>query len=354
MNNPSHVFENIVAATDFSRPARRALQTAVWTAQRCQASLTVVHAVRDVAGSLAVIGYGDSWQPTLEEMMNLQDEYRSEGERRLKTLLAPQRAKGLDVKSEVLTGAPYEEIIHAAERLNADLVIAGTRGHSTLRRLLVGSTATRLARACPCPVWIVRPQQSIELRSILVPLDFSKVSEKALSLAASLSLAVGAELHLLHVCDVDDLHMVPPLFDQAAADLQHERQHDRQGAFERLERSLECCAAAHPSASLHVAQGAPWQVIGSMADKFHADLIVMGSVGRSGLSGMLIGNTAEKTLHASQHSMLIVKPDGFAAPSMLSEARRALHTRAEPHGASPPVDKAHPAPAEQTEFSGVR
>jgi nucleotide-binding universal stress UspA family protein len=354
MDKSSHIFRSIVAATDFSRPARKALQAAVWTAQRCQASLTVVHAVRDVAGSLAVIGYGDSWQPTLEEMMNLQDEYRSEGERRLKALLASQRSKGMQIKSEVLTGAPYEEIIRAAGSLSADLVIVGTRGQSALKRFLVGSTATRLARACPCPVWIVRPQQSIELRSILVPLDFSQVSEKALSLAASLSLAVGAELHLLHVCDVDDLHMVPPLFDQAAADLEHERRHDRQSAVERLERSLQCCAATHPSASLHAAQGAPWQVIGSMADKLHADLVVMGSVGRSGLSGMLIGNTAEKTLHASQHSVLIVKPDGFSPPSMLSEARRALHARGNSHGGATRADEVQPASAGQTELSGAR
>ncbi len=149
MDKSSHVFRNIVAATDFSRPARKALQAAVWTAQRCQASLTVVHAVRDVAGSLAVIGYGDSWQPTLEEMMNLQDEYRSEGERRLKALLASQRSQGMQIKSEVLTGAPYEEIIRAADRLSADLVIVGTRGHSALKRLLVGSTATRLAALAP-------------------------------------------------------------------------------------------------------------------------------------------------------------------------------------------------------------
>lgn len=354
MDTSSRVFRNILAATDFSRPARKALQAAIWAAQRCQASLTVVHAVRDVAGSLAVIGYGDSWQPTLEEMMNLQDEYRNEGERRLKTLLASQRAKGVEIKSEVLSGAPYEEIIRAADRLGSDLVVAGTRGHSALKRLLVGSTATRLTRACPCPVWIVRPQQSIELRSILVPLDFSKVSEKALTLAASLSLAVGAELHLLHVCDVDDLHMVPPVFDRAAADLEHERQHDRQGAFERLERSLECCAAAHPSASLHVAQGTPWQVIGSMADKFHADLIVMGSVGRSGLSGMLIGNTAEKTLHASQHSMLIVKPDGFAAPSTLLAVRQERHAPGESHGDARQADETQTAGEEQTQFSGAR
>lgn len=323
MDATSHLFRNIMVATDFSRPAKKALQAAIWTAERCRASLTVVHAVRDVASSLAVVGYGDSWQPSLNEMMSLQDEYCREGERRLKALLVSQRMKGLAIKSEVLTGAPYEEIIRAAVRLEADLVVASTRGHKAIKRLMVGSTATRLARVCPCPVWIVRPQQEIELRSILVPLDFSAVSEKALLIASSLALAVGAELHLLHVSDVDDLHMVPPAFDTAAADLSHERQHDRQGAFEALEKSLERCAAKHPSAALHVAQGTPWQAIGSMADKFHADLIVMGSVGRSGLSGLLIGNTAEKTLHASQHSVLIVKPDGFAAPAALLGAERA-------------------------------
>lgn len=354
MNTSSHVFRNIMAATDFSRPARKALQAAIWMANRCQANLTVVHAVRDVAGSLAVVGYGDSWQPTVEEMMGLQDEYRREGEQRLKGLLASPWAKGTAIESEVVTGAPYEEIIRAADRLGSDLVVAGTRGHSALKRLLVGSTATRLARACPCPVWIVRPQQSIEVRSILVPIDFSAVSEKALSLAASLSLAIGAELHLLHVCDFDDLHLVPPAFDRAAADLEHERQRHHRDALERLEHSLERCAAKHPSAALHVAQGAAWRVIGSMADKLHADLVVMGSVGRSGVAGMLIGNTAEKTLHASQHSMLIVKPDEFAPPALALGARRGRYEREESRGGPQATSEAQTAGVEPAELSSTR
>ena len=63
-------------------------------------------------------------------------------------------------------------------------------------------------------------------------------------------------------------------------------------------------------------------MIGATAKQLTVDLIVMGSVGRSGLTGLLIGNTAEKTLHASEHSVLIVKPDGFTPPSFLVGARQ--------------------------------
>ena len=335
MDAPSPVFRNILAATDFSPSAKTALKTAIATARRCNAGLSLVHVVRDVAASLAVVGYGDSWQPTLEEMMTLQDEYRRDGERRLSSLLASQRLNGLEVKSEVVVGTPYEEIVRGADRLGSALVIAGTRGHSALKRMLVGSTATRLARVCPCPTWIVRPKQASELRSILVPVDFSPVGEKALSIAASLALAAGAQLHLLHVCDVDDLHLVPPAFDKAAEDLAQVRKRSRQAAFERLEQSLEACTPRHPSAALHVAQGVPWQMNGATAKQLTADLIVMGSVGRSGLTGLLIGNTAEQTLHASEHSVLIVKPDGFMPPSFLAGARQTRTINRESANAEP-------------------
>jgi universal stress protein E len=66
--------------------------------------------------------------------------------------------------------------------------------------------------------------------------------------------------------------------------------------------------------TLSLAPGIAWQLIRTTARRVGADVIVMGSVGRSGISGLLIGNTAEKVLHAADASVLIVKPDGFESP----------------------------------------
>jgi hypothetical protein len=74
-----------------------------------------------------------------------------------------------------------------------------------------------------------------------------------------------------------------------------------------------------------VAQGAAWKVISSAARRLNADLIVMGSVGRRGVSGFLIGNTAERVLHTAESSLLVIKPDDFETPVshvIATESRR--------------------------------
>ncbi|HVX64252.1 MAG TPA: universal stress protein [Pirellulales bacterium] len=319
-------YRNILVATDFSKAAAAALETAAWTARRWQAKLTVVHVVRSVLDSIAVIGYGADWEPTLQDLTRLQKQLCDDAEERLETLLAPLRGGEYEIQGEVCVGRPFEEIVHVAEKRECDLVIAGTRGLSAVRRILVGSTATKLARVCPCPVWISRADHANGLRSILVPLDFSETSQKALAAGVDLALSTGAELHLLHAYDTEDLHGLLPQSEETKAELAYYRRRSRRAALEQLQQSLARVAGDRSiETTNHVAQGAAWKVISSAARRLNADLIVMGSVGRRGVSGLLIGNTAERVLHTADSSVLVVKPDEFETPvwhSAAAESRR--------------------------------
>ncbi len=311
--NASHFqFQNILMATDFSECARAGVETAVTIAGKFGAKLTLAHIVRDVPGAFATFDYGTGWQITPEELNRLQTELREDAEQHLQQLVAEHRSAGLEIATETLVGLPYLAIMEAVKRHNIDLVVVGTRGMSAIKRVLVGSTATRLARLCPVPVWIARCGVSSETRSILVPLDFSPIGQQLLPVAASLASTLGAKLHLLHVYDVEELYGVPPLSEDTRAELSHYRRHARRVALEKLEQSLEALGLDHGTATLHVTQGVPHQVINATARKLDVGLIVMGSVGRRGISGLLIGNTAEKVLHTSQCSLLVVKPPEFA------------------------------------------
>jgi nucleotide-binding universal stress UspA family protein len=315
MFESEHPYRNILVATDFSKAAAAALETAVWTARRWQAKLTVVHVVRSVLDSIAVIGYGADWEPTLQDLTRLQKQLSDDAEERLETILAPYRGEQLDLHGEVRVGRPFEEIVHVAENRECDLVIAGTRGLSAVRRVLVGSTATKLARVCPCPVWVARADHADGLRSILVPLDFSETSQKALAAGVNLALSTGAQLHLLHAYDTEDLHGLLPQSEETKAELAYYRRRSRRAALEQLQQTLARVAGDRTvEATNHVAQGAAWKVISSAARRLNADLIVMGSVGRRGVSGFLIGNTAERVLHTADSSLLVIKPDEFETP----------------------------------------
>ncbi|HWB12628.1 MAG TPA: universal stress protein [Pirellulales bacterium] len=304
-------FQNVLMATDFSDCARAGLETAVSLARKFGGKLTFAHAVRDVPAAFATFDYGTGWQITPEELDRLQAELREDAARRLQELVAEHRAAGVELATETLVGLPYLAINEAVKQHNFDLVVVGTRGMGAIKRVLVGSTATRLARLCPVPVWIARCGLPDATQSILVPLDFSPIGERLLSVAAALASTLGAKLHLLHAYDVEELYGVPPLSEDTRAELSHYRRYARRAALEKLEQSLETLGLGHGTATLHVTQGVSHQVINATARKLDVGLIVMGSVGRRGISGLLIGNTAEKVLHTSDRSLLVVKPPEF-------------------------------------------
>ena len=109
------------------------------------------------------------------------------------------RRSSLTLRYETLLRVPFVEIIRAAEKDGYDLVLAGTRGLSSHRRILVGSTAERLVRKCPCPVWIVKAGHQAPIGSVLVATDLSEVSAKAVRIGVLLSTTAGIPLDVLHV-----------------------------------------------------------------------------------------------------------------------------------------------------------
>jgi universal stress protein E len=304
----SSYFQNILMATDFSECAGTAVEMGVLIARKFGGKLTLAHAIRDVPGSFATFDYGTGWQISPEELDRLQAELREDAGQRLQQLAVEHRSAGVELATETLVGLPYLAIVEAVKQHGFDLVVVGTRGMGAIKRAVVGSTATRLARVCPAPVWIARCGTPGATQSILVPIDFSPIGQRLLSVAAALASTLGAKLHLLHAYDVEELYGVPPLSEDTRAELSHYRRHARRAALEKLEQSLETLGLDHGTATLHVTQGVPHQVINATARKLDVGLIVMGSVGRRGISGLLIGNTAEKILHTSDRSLLVVKP----------------------------------------------
>ncbi|HVC96552.1 MAG TPA: universal stress protein, partial [Pirellulales bacterium] len=103
-------------------------------------------------------------------------------------------------------------------------------------------------------------------------------------------------------------------------------------ALDQLKQMSDSLSSQPESTTLSVTPGITWQVIRSTARRVDADVIVMGSVGRGGIPGLLIGNTAEKVMHAADVSVLIVKPDDFVSPVPLPDgvSRQPERLRGEP------------------------
>jgi universal stress protein E len=298
---------------DFSKHAAAALRRAVDLAEQTKGEVTLVHVLEHVAAAIEGTSFEAHWRLPPVELHKAERQLRRQAEERLAEVLAPYRGYRCQVRTEVRTGVPFVEIIRSVEKNGFDLVMTGTRGVSGIQRFLVGSTAERLVRKCPCPVWIVKFGYDGPLRSILVPVDFSEASGKSLELGGLLARLSGCPLHVLHViASTDPVVQVPE--DKSRMDFRLQRREIRVVAAKHLNEFVSTRLPPDIAVQERLVVGTPWQKIAFMARRVDVDLIIMGSVGRTGITGFLIGNTAEKVLRQCDCSLLTVKPDGFVSP----------------------------------------
>lgn len=178
-----------------------------------------------------------------------------------------------------------------------DLTVLGAGVKTTADRVLLGSTAERVVREAPCPVWLTRPcRDHAEVRRILCAIDGSAPVAEVLAAAVSLARSFVAELCLLNVLPSTDV-----------------RFGSRQVAKEATAKSVAGFEAAVKGIDLHGIEhalverrGKPAVEIVAAAEELGADLLVLGSGGRTGLSRLVRGNTAEKVLRQVPCSMLTV------------------------------------------------
>lgn len=215
----------------------------------------------------------------------------------------------------VVPGKDYIEVIRKISESKFDLLVKSSNPGSAVTSTLFGNTDLRLLHYCPCPVLILKPQRRKNIRNVLATVDpiVDTVESSALN-AAIMDMAISvaeleqADLHLLHVLE----HPLP------------ERRGQHKDAFKALEKSLKEDAEKkmtrlvedyeHVPLTEHLIKGKPHSTIARFIRDQEIDLVVMGSVARSGIPGFFVGNTAEKILDHVDCSVLVLKPRGWKTP----------------------------------------
>jgi len=298
-------YKRILVATDFSPHAAAAFQQAVWLARQSGAQIVLAHTIPDlrrVAHSAFLYG----------ECETVEREARQQSEARMKQMIVDLSATDLDVRIETWIGEPFVELTHAVQQAGFNVVFAGTRGLAAWEQFFVGSTAQRLIRKCPSSVWIVKAEHVGPPKKVLAATDFSEVSRRAAREGLWIAQQASAEFHLLHLIDYQtDVPM--NVVTQLPLDVPLRREVNEL-AHKNLERFVESLDTDPAKVHLHLSWGTPWQEVGRLTRNWNVDLLALGTVGRSGLKGVLLGNTAEKILSTCDCSVLAVKPDGFMSP----------------------------------------
>lgn len=233
----------------------------------------------------------------------------------LEDIAAGLRSTGSEVTTVVRFGEAWEELSREASSGKHDLVLVGTHVRSAVARMLFGSTSRKLMRACPVPVWVAKPGEIREVREIAVATDFSEAAFAAVQAAVGVAQALQAKLFVIHA-----LEFPFESYMRTAGVSEDEMKKARTQLYAEARERLEAemmrtdARALTYGVKLEIVEGTPDTAVPEFVTKNEVDLLVMGTVGRSGLTGVLLGNTAERMLAHLHSSLLAIKPPGFVSP----------------------------------------
>ena len=287
----------ILATTDLSAAARLACERAVRLASACDARLELQHVVN--TGALDSLRLLFASQPD-DLQQRLLDEAREE----LRSLLAELHdGLGGSANLHLGIGNVVNEITRQADALDADLLVLGAHGSSLVRDLIVGSTTERVLRRTGRPLLVVRRPAPRGYRQVLIPVDFSARSLKAIEVARRL--APKAALVLLHTFEVpfEGRLRHAGVSEQELAALRASAQHEGETRMAEL-----IARAGLPAAALHslVLYGDPSVQILEHERLQGSELIVIGKRGQNSLEDLLLGSVTKHILSQAQSDVLVI------------------------------------------------
>jgi len=276
------MIRTILAATDLSARGDRALGRAMRLRRMFDARLTVLHVVEDelpepIAGRRA-------------------EEARAVIEARLQAL-----GSGDDLGAtgmEIAFGTDYDSIIRRADELEAGLIVLGTHRESPWRDLFLGRTIERVLRQADQPILTVKAEPLADYGLVLVAVDFSVYSRRALDFA--LSLVPDGEFVILHAYDLPFTGSGPHPQTRHPGLLEGEIR-------EEMDALLRAASADASRLRPEVRLGAPVPTVEAAVDEFRPDLLVVGTHGRTGVAHALLGSVAERLLRRSRCDVLAVR-----------------------------------------------
>ncbi|MBT1452402.1 universal stress protein [Glaciecola sp. XM2] len=260
-----------------------------------------------------------------DKLKHMRDTIIKGTQQRIKSELAPYPSTlSSDVK--VVVGKEYVEVIRQVLIHDYDVVIKQAENPSWLQSIF-GSSDLHLLRKCPCAVWLIHEHAKDEYQNIAAAIDFSdddieaELNFRIAHHAALFSTEDSAQMHVISAYDSSVAGFAslwandPDKFESEFL-LEEDRRRRFASAYliEQMQKQSDDDAIKQLDIQQHVIKGKPVNSIPAKVNELAVDLVVMGTVGRSGIMGMLIGNTAESVLLQLSSSVLALKPKDFVCP----------------------------------------
>lgn len=278
--------KTLLMATDLTARSDRALERALRIAGEHGASLTVVHVIdADLPASLAD-AQGQAATRAIREH-----------------IAASTAAVRPRVSVEVAFGRAYAVIVEMSEAIEADLIILGLHREDAFKDMFRGTTAERVIRAGNVPVLLVKERTDDPYRRIMVGVDFSVYSRRAVEFAVRF--APAGRFHLVHAFDVPFKGFLYGADTRREVSKQHETQFQKMVEAE-MATFLSTLQAKAPKLDRIMQEGTVHEVIHRQVESLKPDLLVVGTHGRTGVAHALLGSIAEDLLRVPPCDVLAV------------------------------------------------
>lgn len=295
MKNSITKFKTILVPFDFSEYSLKAVELALHFGERFGSKLTLMHVITLFQNDNAKV----SQVQGMKELVKKQEKqiYQDMLEH-----LGSFNSRGVKIDTSIKRGfSPAESILESISEDMYDLVVMSTHGRTGLQHLLVGSTTEKVVRHSSIPVLTAHQfVENYDFKNILVPVDFSEYSKRAVDYAVPLANRYDADLIFLNVIE----HELYPIANETNMDVILEVDPDIQT---RSTGNLkEFVGIEEDYASYAITNGRAHRQIVDYSKEMDIDLILMATRGLSGLEHMLIGSTTERVVRNSACPVLTI------------------------------------------------
>lgn len=280
-------YRKILVAVDGSEASKNALRQTFKLAHDEQKWIMVLSITPPYRGDLEFISIDD-----------VQAQVRKQGERILSEAQKIAEAEGVEINTRLEEGEPFEKIIEVAEEESCDLIVMGRRGMTRIERALMGSVTAKVIGHFSGRTLVVPRDTTLGWKNILVATDGSSCSDVAVEEALNYAKSYEGALKIVRVVNVTEE------FQAHAPHLVEKLVNEAQNSLEKIKEKARRIGV---NAETFVKEGEPFTAIVDLAKQIKADIIVLGSHGRTGLKRLLMGSVTARVIGHTSCPVLVVR-----------------------------------------------
>lgn len=308
-------YQNILVFIDPTQDLQPALARATEIAKKQKnTTLTLFLCCYDLSYEMTSLS-------SIDERKAMQRLVIKDNEAWLEAITVPYQNEGITINNVVVWHSrPFQAAILEVLKNGHDLVIKATHPHSKLSAILFTPTDWNLLRKCPVPLLLVKHHEWPAKGNILCAIDcksmqddeHSILNQQIIDEGKSMAEIINAKLHLVTAYPSPPMNIMLELPEFDPINYEDGLKKFHQSALLEYAQTNQIAET-----QTHLVQGLPEDVISNVASEIEAELVILGTVGRSGLSATLLGHTAEQVIDQLDCDLLALKPEGYISPITL-------------------------------------